>query len=428
MQEPMRHGLNAAAKWALPVLAAAVLAACGGGSTDNRGAVVSTTQTGALTKAQMDGLAGAPIAGLVGGPAKCDVALHKVVYETLGPRGEGARASAGLAIPSGCPGPYPVVMYHHGTTVTRSFTMSDPTNAEAFGQLAIFAAQGYVVVMPDYHGYGDSTLGYHPYLHAENTAAVSIDALRAARLTLANRTVSTSGKLFLSGYSQGGHSAMATHRAMERDHPSEFKVTASVPQSGPYALEQTFVAGIASPTLGASIFSTMTFVGYQKAYGDIYTNATDVFRAPWATGIESLIPGALSFEQLYTTPKLPVATTGEGGLLTSAFVTSVQNNAQAPVRKRLAENSLLNWKPLAPMTLCTGSRDPVVPPLNTTAARTYFVGQGAPVTAVDVETVPAFFAPIAAQVVSNPDLSTYHGTIVPPLCSTVAKNVFDPLK
>ena len=30
---------------------------------------------------------------------------------------------------------------------------SDPANAEMGLQLAMFAAQGYVVVMPDYHGY-----------------------------------------------------------------------------------------------------------------------------------------------------------------------------------------------------------------------------------------------------------------------------------
>lgn len=415
------------AKWSLPLLAAAVLAACGS-DPDTRGNAVSVTQTATFAKASVDGLASA-LRPLIGSDARCDVAHHKLVYETIEPRGTASRASAGLAVPTGCAGPYPVLVYHHGTSVIRSFTMSDPTNAEALLQVAMFAAQGYVVVMPDYHGYGDSTLGYHPYLHAANTAAVSVDALRAANGVLKDKGIATSGKLFLAGYSQGGHSAMATHRAIERDYASEFRVTASVPQSGPYALEDTFVQGIASPTLGASVFSTMTFVGYQKAYGDVYSAASDVFQSPWVTGIESLLPGTIGFDQLYLTGKLPVATTGAGGLLTNSFVSSVQANAQAPVRRRLAENSLLNWKPTATMTLCTGSRDPVVPAQNTTGAAAYFGSVGAAVPTVDVETVPPFAGFIAAQVAAAPDLSTYHGTIVPPLCASIAKNqVFDLLK
>ena len=36
---------------------------------------------------------------------------------------------------------------------------------------------------------------------------------------------------------------------------------------------------------------------------------------------------------------------------------------------------------------------------------------------------------IDAQVAAAPDLSTYHGSIVPPLCASLAKSqVFDPLK
>lgn len=424
-----RVGVLRTALRTVPMLAAAVLAACGGSDDpDTRGNVVSVTQTVTLAKAAVDAAAG-PLAPLIGSAAKCDVAQQKLAYETIDPRGNATRASAGLAIPSGCAGPFPILVYHHGTTVSRAFTMSSPSNIEALAQIAMFAAQGYVVVMPDYLGYGDSTLDYHPYLHAENTAAVSIDALRAAKAVLAERSVATSSKLFLAGYSQGGHSAMATHRAIERDHAKEFTITASVPQSGPYALEDTFVQGITQPGQGASIFTTMTFVGYQKAYGDLYAKPEDAFQAPWVTGIESLIPGTLSFEQLYTTGKLPVATSGPGGLLTNAFVAGVQGNAQFPARKRLAENSLLNWKPVAPMTLCTGSRDPVVPAANTTAAATYFGTRGAAVPRIDVETVPAFAGFISSQVAAAPDLSTYHGTIVPPLCASIAKNqVFDPLK
>ena len=74
-----------------------------------------------------------------------------------------------------------------------------------------------------------------------------------------------------------------------------------------------------------------------------------------------------------------------------------------------------------------GARDPVVPFKNTATATAYFATQGVQVTPIDVEQVPQFGPTIAVQVVAAPDLSTYHGTIVPPLCLSLAKNqFFDP--
>ncbi len=411
---------------------ATVLVACGSDD-PMRGTVAEPIETALVTAAQVDGVVASQpgLDQLIGAASRCDVSINKIVYNTIGPKGESTKASAGLMIPSGegCDGPYPVLVYHHGTTVYQAFTMSDPANGEAGLQMAMFAAQGYVVVMPDYLGYGESTT-YHPYLNAENTAAVSIDALRAARTTLAKMAVATDGKLFLAGYSQGGHAAMATQRTMERDYPSEFAITAAVDMSGPYALSDTFLAGLDNPGIGASVFTAMTFVGYQKSYGDVYASPEDFFQLPYATGIESLIPGTLSFEELYTTGKLPVATTGEGGLLTAATVTGYKASADFPARRDVAKNDLLNWKPVAPLQLCGGDRDPTVPfTINTTAASAYFLTQEVVVPAVDVEQIPSFQPVIAAMEAGDPDfLLNYHGGVVPPLCMSYAKNmVFDPL-
>lgn len=58
-----------------------------------------------------------------------------------------------------------------------------------------------------------------------------IDALAAARKAFAKlpHPVEDNGKLFLTGYSEGGYVTMATHRAMQ---VAGITVTASAPQSG----------------------------------------------------------------------------------------------------------------------------------------------------------------------------------------------------
>ncbi|HPU53214.1 MAG TPA: lipase family protein [Burkholderiaceae bacterium] len=412
---------------------AAVLAACGSDSSHNdRGALQSATQTAAVPKASIDATVAAQgLAPLIGAAtARCDVSVNRLIYDTRDPKDNDAQASAGVLIPSGCPGPYPILVYHHGTTVLKNDSMSDPANGEMGLQLAMYAAQGYVVVMPDYHGYSGSTLSYHPYLNAANTAVVSIDALRAARKMLTDKGVALSGKLFLSGYSQGGHAAMATQRALEKDYRQEFTVTASVPMSGPYVLSQTVIDQVDNPAgQRMTLFAPMIFVGFQKAYGDVYANPSEVFQAPWVNGIETLLPGTLTGTELFTQGKLPLAIRGPGGLLTDTFINRFKTDPNYPARQRAAQNDLLDFKPTARTALCAGARDPVVPAKNMVTATTYFASQGVQVTPIDVEQIPQFKPLIDAQVAAAPDLSTYHAGIVLPLCASVAKNqIFDPLR
>lgn len=414
-------------------LLAGALAACGSGNDapagPPRGEPVATVQTGRLAKAEIDArfdvLPGLNV--LAGGPSRCDVSVHRIVYETVAPDAGAARASAGLAMPEGCDGPYPVLVYHHGTEARRASTMSDPTNGETVVNVAFFAAHGYVVVMPDYHGYAESTLDWHPYLHAENTAAVSIDALRAARRVLEQRQVPTSAKLFLWGYSQGGHAAMATQRTIERDHATEFALTATSPASGPYALAWMVDEVFRSPTYGSSVFAPLLLVGLQKAYGDVYASPAEVFQSPWDAGVESLLPGTVGLGELVELGMLPPVLTGTGGLLTAGFVASYLGDELFPARRRVVQNDLRGWSPRTPTKMCGGSRDEIVPFHNATLAQAGFAALGAPTEAFDVESDERYRRLIDQLLRLGADTGDYHAGVVPLLCASVAKlTVFDP--
>jgi predicted dienelactone hydrolase len=138
-------------------------------------------------------------------------------------------------LPSGdaaeCQGNRPVLLYAHGTTTQKSYDFTqvgntdNPAGANATLIAANFAAQGYIVVAPNYAGYDSSELDYHPYLDAEQQSSEMVTALDSARAIIkqqqrANNTnylnVSDSGKLFIAGYSQGGHVAMATAKRLEK--------------------------------------------------------------------------------------------------------------------------------------------------------------------------------------------------------------------
>ena len=191
-----------------------------------------------VTTAEID--AGTVTSGVqaLTGKSKCGVDIRYVVYRTHDPQDQPALASEGVFVPSGsdaaCADEHPVLLYAHGTNTATLFNMADVSRnadntafnnaagAEASLALAFFAAQGFIVVMPNYLGYENSDLPYHPYLNAEAPAVDLVDGLRAAKTLLATSSaVTPSSKLFISGYSEGGHVAMATHKIIERDSGSE---------------------------------------------------------------------------------------------------------------------------------------------------------------------------------------------------------------
>ena len=310
-------------------LAAAVLAACG--SDSQTATPTASTARGTLAispplrvasvdaatfKAQISATAsGAQLLEVTGAPT-CGVDFYYIRFWTVGAVGEVTESSGALMVPTGaapaCSGPRPIVLYAHGTQFEKAFNIAniaDPTNTEGALVAATFAAQGYIVVAPNYAGYDTSTLGYHPFLNATQESGEMIDALAAGRTALPTTfaaSTSDSGVLFISGYSEGGFVAMATQRAMEA---TNIKVTAAAPMSGPYALEALFDAIVTgNVNVGSTLFTPLVTTSYQNAYGNIYSTPTDFYSATYATGIATLMPTTVTpYTDLYEQGKLPVS-------------------------------------------------------------------------------------------------------------------------
>jgi Prolyl oligopeptidase family len=454
---------------ALAALAACVLAACGasnspGAGVDNSGARGSLIQNpplraASLTAADLTAELQATASGqqllLVTGAPTCGVDFHYLQYGTVGGANEQTTASGVLMVPTGaaapCTGPRPILLYAHGTATDRRYNLAaiaDPTNAassEAALLAAMFAAQGYIVVAPNYAGYDSSPLPYHPFLNADQQSKEMIDALAAARKAIGHvfaAGTTDNGKLFVSGYSEGGHVAMATVRALQGLGAT---VTASAPMSGPYATEAFGDAVLfGSVNLGSTVFVPLITTSYQKAYGNLYTATTDLYEAAYASGIETLLPTPGSINDVFTQGKLPQtalfsSTTPQTGDPTLDAALAVPNDPlfslgfgasnllrnsvrlayaldalanpdgavptpQAgvpvaaapmyPLRQALKTNDmrLTPWAPTltSPMLLCGGNADPTVFfSVNTQTMQAFWAGLPAgAVTVLDVDSLP----------------------------------------
>jgi poly(3-hydroxybutyrate) depolymerase len=325
-------------------MSAVLLCACGGSSSQTSMTSTSTEHgtlavnppfriaslNAAAFQAQLAASAsGAQLLQITGNPS-CGVDFYYVKFWTLGGAGETTESSGALMVPTGaapsCSGPRPLVLYAHGTNPNQALNIADvtnPSNTEGVLIAAMFAAQGYIVVAPNYAGYDISTLGYHPFLNAEQQSGEMMDILTAARTALPKTMSSAtkdSGTLFITGYSEGGHVAMATQRAIEA---SGATVTGAAPMSGPYALE-AFADAIffGNVDLGSTVFSPLLSTSYQKAYGNIYSTPGDLYSATYATGIETLLPSVTPIDTIFSTGLLP-----ETALFDSATpVVTVPNN------------------------------------------------------------------------------------------------------
>jgi poly(3-hydroxybutyrate) depolymerase len=429
---------------------------------------------------------------------KCTITVYHLTYQTVDPQGNITPASGALMVPSGsdpdCTGPRPIVLYAHGTTTDRNFNIAqlDAAGSEEGVLLAaVFAAQGYIVVAPNYLGYDTSTLGYHPYLIAAQQSKETIDSLTAARTALptANATNSTDGgKLFVTGYSEGGYVAMATHSAMQS---AGIPVTASAPMSGPYALaafgDAIFEGQVSS---SAPVNVALLVVAYQNAYGTIYETPADIFASAYAPSIGTLLPSTTPVSELVSQGKFPpalfsstppspsfavytpatspanlasvfaagfgsnylVINSYRGGYLTDALATpdggfpTVTTGLPAAdptnaLRVELKANDLRNWTPSAPVLLCGGNSDPTVFFFNTTLMQNYWTSHApaTPPVILDIDSAPTANDPYASLKTAfsaakslvdaaggeTAVLADYHATLVPPFCVSAVKSFFD---
>ena len=309
------------------MVAAVLVVGCGGTNTESAPVNQSTTH-GTLVfnpplriasldattfQAQLASSAsGQQLLQVTGNPT-CGVDFYYLKFNTVGAANEATVSSGALMVPTGpagtCSGPRPIVLYAHGTQTLQTANIADITNtSNTEGALiaAMFAAQGFIVVAPNYAGYDISTLGYHPFLNASQQSGEMMDILAAARSALPQTMSSATtdgGKLFVTGYSEGGYVAMATMRAMQAAGAT---VTAAAPMSGPYALE-AFGDAIffGDVNLGSTVFAPLITTSYQHAYSNIYTATTDVYTSTFASGIDTLLPSATPIDTLFADGKLP---------------------------------------------------------------------------------------------------------------------------
>jgi hypothetical protein len=337
---------------------------------DPRGQVVTTSLMQRWTGDQVDSMANS----LQSGASEFlhtdyGVSMYRMVYQTTDPFGKVILASGAFAVPDGVGlEAMPLASYQHGTE-TADYLMASQGGGETIIGI-IMASSGYLCAMPDFLGLGEGP-GPHYYIHAKSEATAVIDMLRACRDFAPTVGREWDKRLFLFGYSQGGHATMAAHREIQNYYGSEFTVTGSAPMSGPYdvsgAQEDVIVSFNEYPTPGYLPYILFSYNAVYKIVPDVVS----LLKYPYDSIIPPMFDGYYSMGEINgvsnPVPRLMVK---------DSVMTAYEADPNHPLKMALRDNDLYNWIPKTPVKMFYCSSDDQVNYQNTIIAYNHFVAAG----------------------------------------------------
>ncbi|MGC1782376.1 MAG: hypothetical protein WA708_07650 [Acidobacteriaceae bacterium] len=347
----------------------------------------------------------------------------KIDYTAINIDGTPVTVSGGVLVPkidaSTLKG---VVLYYHGTTVERAnvpsnFTTTTNVSGYKDGILwaALWASQGYIVVMPDYIGLGDDTADPHPYVeYPAQNAQTGLAMMLAARTLLSkNYQITANLPLSITGYSEGGAYSLEAAHLMQNNsgYATQLNVQLkkAVPLSGFFDLSGTGIdylfdnmsstgsdqwhsyspvtSILSKPYLSA--YLTLSFAHYSgidatdilapNFYNDSCSSGNSncgnlyvsYFTATQFSGYDTTVLGYADYHANNVNYSLD--SNAVTPLLTSNYASALQNrDTTNPLYQQVAQADTYQFVPSFPVTLVSLEQDSVVTRVNSDVAYTYF--------------------------------------------------------
>ncbi len=289
-----------------------------------------------------------------------DVSIYKMVYKTS-INGQELKASGLVCVPS-TPGEYPVLSFQNGTNTLNADAPSEFPSDYTYQLIESVASMGYVVVIADYPGFGESSQIPHPYLVKEPTVRSLTDMLFAVKEMAENDLpgITLKNEYSLIGYSQGGWATLALDKELELEHSDDFNLTGIVCGAGPYNISLLFQGMVSLSTYPMPVYIGYIVNAY-SAYQQFSNPVTDILNEPYASRLSSLYNGTLTSNEINSQ-----LTDSISGLLTPDFLSGYATSQKyESVRDALDNNSVNAWHTYIPLLLIHGENDKTVNPVST---------------------------------------------------------------
>lgn len=300
-----------------------------------------------------------PEASSLQSSAQYDVQVYKLTYKTHY-KTEEINVSGLICIPNANEA-FPLISFQNGTNTLNANAASMNPNSILFLYLESFAGCGYVLVIPDYIGFGASSQFVHPYYVNEPTTNAVVDLMKATKEFLSSDLVDArlNNNNYLMGYSQGGWSTLCTFKRLEEGTDS-IPVMAASCGAGAYNLINA-ADYIASQVTYTSPLYLPYYIYSHQQYGSISESLNLFFNEPYASRIPGLFDGLHDDFQINSQLNDTISS-----LLKPEFISALTNpnigaDNYANFRSDLINNSVSAWAINGNLHFYHGNADDQVP-------------------------------------------------------------------
>lgn len=281
-----------------------------------------------------------------------DVQAYKIVYATTY-QGEKIEASGIVYVPNGLTVAAPLLSLHHGTTLDKG---DAPSVTGDFSGFEFFGSAGYITIVPDFIGYGESSSIFHPFYDEQHSASAVIDMIKATKEFLTEEDILFNEKLFLAGYSEGGFVTLAAAKSVEADPIPDLNIVAVAAGAGGYDLENLLDDIMAPEEYVYPSYFAFLIMAYNET-NDWGQPLTEFFNEPYAAALATYMNGEYSGE--FINGKL---TNDLSELLTEDFYEALKDpETESTFVQALRENSVHGWDTDLPIRLYHGQQDEIIP-------------------------------------------------------------------
>ena len=196
---------------------------------------------------------------------------ESLLYPSVDQYGDSITLSGLVTIPTDQPAKGIILIPHYTILSNNEAPSIKPTY-----EVSLFS-EDYVLLVPDYIGYGVTGDRPHPYLAGEITAINGIDMVLAAQTMLDTMDLHIPlDSIYIMGYSQGGFSALWTMRVIEEAYADRIHLKGCFVGDGPYDVAVTYDATMAGKRISMPALIPLMVVGTDVAY-DLQLDRTEFF-------------------------------------------------------------------------------------------------------------------------------------------------------
>lgn len=285
-----------------------------------------------------------------------DIDVYKIIYKTKF-KGSEIKASGIICVPV-TSGSFPLLSFQNGTNTLKSDAPSLSLFNPMYTLLQSISGNGYIILMADYLGFGESSQILHPYYHRESSDASVIDLINASDEFFLNNEVNATGnnKLFLMGYSQGGWATLSALESIENDPSFTKDIIAASCGAGAYDIVET-ARYILQLDVYPAPFYLPYFIESHIRNGFLNESLQKYFNEPYASRIPGLFDGTKSGGAINAELNDSVSV-----LVTSSLRQNFDTGSEfLTLREELGNNSVGAWPSRTMLMFFHGEADDNVP-------------------------------------------------------------------